>query len=275
MFLDHRWVLFGAVRDDSVRDADHPQTFLEIVDPTDPTRSTKLELGKSVMQPSRSCIFITLRSGAGHEGNPVTGSGGIPFVSDASRGSISVEVHFAPGCGNFNTPLLWGIHAFILDIEDILRKVPSPSNKYVGLEDVSRYLVVFSCDRGGGPDWYRILSRHPFVVGFRYASVVGPLDPENPKGPRCFYIYDFNPYRESSEPITGPGLEDPDPETGYPKGASEITREVVGGLGCWKARFDVPPAEGDIERCSVALTNSGVVLFEVCGLTSLRERLLW
>jgi hypothetical protein len=63
--------------------------------------------------------------------------------------------------------------------------------------------------------------------------------------------------------LPGVVLKDPDPEVGYLKSASEITREVIGGLNCWSMRFDLPAAEEDIKKCHVALTDGGVVLFEV------------
>ena len=43
---------------------------------------------------------------------------------------------------------------------------------------------------------------------------------------------------------------------------------VIGGLSCWRMRFDLPAAEEGIKNCHVALTDSGVVSFEVCHLVS-------
>lgn len=120
----------------------------------------------------------------------------------------------------------------------------------------------------GHEDRYRLFSRHSYVSGFRYASPIQPLAPEVPMGPRCFFVYDFNPHGEPSDSLPGAGAEDPHPETDFPRSASEITREVVGGLNCWRMRFDLPVAEEDVQKCHVALTDGGVVLFEVRCLLS-------
>lgn len=268
MFLDHRWVLFGAIRNDPNQDADrlyHP--YLEIIDPTNPTCATTLELDNNVVKHSsaRSSVDISVGSGACHEDGFLTGSGGMPFFPDAARGIITADVYlYHHGIFEDDNSTLprFESYVFVLDIEDILAKVPLPSNPercYIEWKELfpsAAMFAYFSVD----DDRYRIFSRHSYVAGFRYASPIQPLVPENPKGPRCFFIYDFNPHRETPDQLPGAS----DPETGYAKGASEMTREVIGGLSCWRTRFDLPTAEEDIKKCHIALTDAGVVLFEVC-----------
>ena len=268
VFLDHRWVIFGAIRNDpnlSVDFVGHP--FLEIVDPTNPQYTTKMELDRSFAR--STCAYTTVDISVGGptsgEGTP---HGDMPFVSECSRGIISADVY----C--FNRREIWEDEDLpwyeacvsILNIKDILPMVPSPSNpeqRYVKWKDLSSSAATFFYASVGGDDRYRIFSRHSYVAGFRYVSPIQPLDTEDPMGPRCFFVYDFNPHREPPSPLPGAVPEDPDPQTGYHRSASEIVREVVGGLSCWKMRFDLPAAEGGVEKCHVALTDGGVVLFEV------------
>jgi len=266
VFLDHRWVLFGAICNDPNQDADrlhHP--YLEIIDPTSPTCATTLELDNSVAKHSwiHSSVDISVGSGACNEEGSLLESGGMPFVSDASRGIITADVYLYHH-GALEDPRFES-YVFVLNIEDILAKVPLPSNperRCAEQNDPSPpvgMFAYFSMD----DDRYRIFSRHSYVAGFRYASPIRPLAPEDPEGPRCFFIYDFNPYRETPDLLPSAALGDSDPETGYPKSASEVTREVIGGLSCWRMRFDIPTAESDVKKCHVALTDAGAVLFEV------------
>jgi len=159
-------------------------------------------------------------------------------------------------------------YVFVMDIENVLAKAPSPSGpgqRFIEWKDLSPSAAMFSYS-SLDDDPYRIFSRHSYVSGFRYASPIQPLVPEDPKSPRSFFVYDFNPHRETSGSLPGAALENPDPGTGYRKGAGEITREVIGGLSCWRMRFDLPAAEEDIKKCHVALTDGGIILFEVCCL---------
>jgi hypothetical protein len=161
-------------------------------------------------------------------------------------------------------------YVFVLNIEDVLAKVPSPSDlgqRCIEWKDLRPSAAMFSYS-SGDEDRYRIFSRHSYVSGFRYASPIQPLVPEDPNGLRCFFVYDFNPYRETSDSLPAPAPEDPEQEMGYPQSASEITREVIGGLGCWKMRFDLPAAGEGVKKCHISLTDSGVVLFEVRWLAS-------
>ena len=270
MFLDHRWVLFGASPNGPTRDADlagYP--FLEIIDPTCPTYTTRLELDKSFLRRTSAyaTVEISLGGSEGFEGSTFTGDGGMPFFSEVSRGIISVDVYCCDrNAGGINNPPLGEAFLFILNMEDILSKVPSPSNlgqRYLKWEDLSSLAATFHYASMDEDDRYLISSRHSYVAGFRYVSPIQPLYPEDPMGPRCFFVYDFNPHRRMSGPLPSAVPKDSDPETGYNKSASEITREVVGGLGCWKMRFDLPAAGGNIRHCHVALTDGGFVLFEV------------
>lgn len=269
MFLDCRWVLFGAVCSDLLQDMDHPhRPYLEIVDPINPTYTTRLELDKSVMKHARvySTVDISVGSGAGSEGRFLEHNGA-PFTSDVSRGIISADIYcYHRGAGEGPNPLWYESYIFILRIEDILRRAPSPSNPEqhcLEWKDLSPSGTMFYYASTNAADQYRIFSRHSYVSGSRYVSPIQPLDPQNPMGPRCFSVYDFNLHRETSIPLPGAGLEDPDSETGYPKHASEVTREVVGGLRCWRMRFDLPAAGEGVAKCSVSLTDGGVILFEV------------
>ena len=268
VFLDDRRVLFGAIRRDPNQYAGrHHQPYLEIVDPTRPDGVTHLELDKSTLRHASlfSTVDISVGSGAGLEEASLVGSGGMPFVSGTSRGIITADVYLRHHHDDDNIPRFES-YVFVVDIEDTLAKVPSSSNperRYVEWEDFRSSAAMFSYSTTDH-DRYRIVSRHSYASGFRYASPIQPLVPEDLEGRRCFFVYDFNPYRETSNSLLGPTPEDPDPETGYPRGASEITREVIGGLSCWKMRFDLPAAEGDVAKCHIALTDRGVVLFEVC-----------
>ena len=232
-----------------------------------------LELDKNVTKRTllHSTVDISVGSGAGYEEGSLAGGGGMPFVTDTARGMITADVYL-----HHSDP--WGgedfsrfeSHVFVLGIEDLLAKVPSPPNPerhYVEWKDLISSTALFSYS-SGHEDRYRLFSRHSYVSGFRYASPIQPLAPEVPMGPRCFFVYDFNPHREASDSLPGAGAEDPHPETDYPRSASEITREVVGGLNCWRMRFDLPAAEEDVQKCHVALTDGGVVLFEVRCLLS-------
>lgn len=269
MFLDHRWVLFGAVCSDLLQDTDHPhRPYLEIVDPINPTYTTRLELDKSAMKRARvySTVDISVGSGAGSEGSFLEHNGA-PFTSDVSRGIISADLYCYHPDANEDPDTPWyESYVFILKIEDILRRVPSLSNpeqRFLEWKDLSPSGTMFYYASANAADQYRIFSRHSYVSGSRYVSPIRPLDSQNPMGPRCFFVYDFNPYRETPVPLSGAGLEDPDPETGYSKCASEITREVVGGLRCWRMRFDLPAAGEGVGKCNVALTDGGIILFEV------------
>ena len=268
MFLDHRWVLFGAIRNDPSRENQPRYPYLRIIDPTNCTCATTLELDKSVVEHASICstINITIGSGASHEEGSLTRSGGIPFALDTSRGIITANVHLR-NPNILNLPRFES-HVFVLDIEETLAKVHSPwdlEECYIKWKSLSPSTAVFSYSSPGS-DQYRIFTRHSYAAGFFYASPIQPLVPEVPEGSRCFYIYDFNPYRQTSNQLPGTVLEDPDPETGYLESASEITREFIGGLDCWRMRFDLPAAEDDVMKCHVALTDGGVVLFEVCCL---------
>lgn len=262
-------MLFGALVNGPDEDSERMcRPYLEIADPINPGCTTKLELDRDVSKhPWRdSTVDISIGSGVCHEDNPSTGDGEMPFVSDTSRGIISADVYcYHRGAAESNDPPLFESFVFILDVEDMLSKAPSPQDleqRSVEWKDLSPSVPLFSYASPVG-DRYRIFSRHSYVTGFRYASPIQPLDPENPNGPRCFFVYDFNPLRETSDTFAGTTSEDPDPKASYPKRASEITREVVGGLSCWKMRFDLPVAQMDIEKCHVALTDGGIVLFEV------------
>lgn len=262
-------MLFGAVRNDPYKDADrrdHP--YLEIIDPTDPARSTTLQLDTGVVKHRSyySSVDISVGGGVGREEAFLIGSGGMPFAPDTSRGIITADVylyHRDPEDEHQDGPQFES-YVFILDSEDMLAKTPSPSNPgqcYVEWKDLSLSAATFSYSAVN--DRYRIFSRHSYVIGFCYASPIQPLAPEDPEGPRCFFVYDFNPYRETSDLLPSGG---PDPKTNYLRNASEITREVIGGLSCWRMRFDLPAAKESVRRCHVALTDGGVVLFEVCYL---------
>ena len=261
-------MLFGAIRSDPNENANRPHyPYLEIIDPTDPTHATTLQLDASVVKHMSvySSVDISVGGGAGHEEGFITGGGGMPFVPDTSRGIITADVylyHRDSEAESQDGPWFES-HVFILDSEDMLAKIPSPSNaerSYIEWKDLSLSTGIFSYSAVGN-DRYRIFSRHSYVVGFFYASPVQPLVPEDPEGPRCFFVYDFNPYRETSDALPGG---DPDPKPRYSQHTSEITREVVGGFSCWRMRFDLPPAEESLRKCHIALTDGGVVLFEVC-----------
>ena len=189
----------------------------------------------------------------------------MPFAPDTSRGIITANVylyHRDSEAENQDGPWFES-HVFILDSENMLAKIRLPSNaerSYIEWKDLSLSTGIFSYSAVGN-DRYRIFSRHSYVVGFFYASPIQPLVPEDPDGPRCFFAYDFNPHRETSDPLPGG---DPDPKPRYSQHTSEIIREVIGGFSCWRMRFDLPAAEESLRKCHVALTDGRVVLFEVC-----------
>jgi len=267
VFLDRRHVLFGAIRNEPNQYVGpRRQPYLAIVDSTNPADITYLELDKKALRNTslHSTVDISVGCGAGHEEASPVGSGGMPLVSDTSRGIITADVYLRhPDEHNFSR---FESYVFIVDIEDTLAKVPSsldPEQYYIKWEDLRWSAAMFSYSTAD-QDQYRIFSRHSYVSGFRYASPIQPLVPEYPEGPRCFFVYDFNPHRETPDSFLGSLFEDPDPETGYPRSASETTREAVGGLSCWRMRFDLPAAGEDVRKCHVALTDGGIVLFEVC-----------
>ena len=134
--------------------------------------------------------------------------------------------------------------------------LPNPEQRYTKWKDLSPPAVMFSYS-SLGDDQYRIFSRHTYMAGFRYTSLIWPLVPENPRG---LFIYVFNPHRETPGllPSAVPG--DPDPKAAYLKSASEIEREVIGGLSCWRMGFDLPTAEEDLKNYHVSLTDGGTYL---------------
>lgn len=259
-------MLFGGIRRDPDPEADclyYP--YLKIIDPTSRTCSTTLALDKSVFNDATkySTINIRVRSGAGLADCSLAENEGIPFVSGASRGIICAEVYWqSPRTQRARRSLA---NVFVLDIEEMLSKVPSALNlrrHRVKWKDLSSSTAVLSY----GPahtGLYRVPSGCSCVAGFRYASPTQLLDPKNPMGPRCFFVYDFNPHRGTPDILTSAAPRDPDLELDYEESASEITREVVGGLSCWKTRFDLPAAGEDHKGCPVALTDGGFVLLEV------------
>ena len=115
----------------------------------------------------------------------------------------------------------------------------------------------------GGANKYMIFSRQSYVSGSRYTSPIQSLVPEDPKGLRCFFIYDFNPHRELPDPFPQHCRRGLDPEINYPQSASQIADEVIGGLSCWRVRFDLPAMEEDIERCNATLMDGRAVISEV------------
>jgi hypothetical protein len=266
LFLDHRWVLFGGIRRDSDPDTDvHHCPYLEIIDPTDPTCFTTLELDKSIFKyaSKHNTARIRVCSGAGHEKGILAEEGGALFVSDASIGIIGVEVYWFTL--DFQRATNFELSVFALDVEGVLSKVPSSldlEQRHVEWKDLSPSAAIFSYD-SQQVTLNGILENHSYLAGFRYVSPTQPLDTENPMGSRCFFVYDFNPHRETPGPLPGAAHEGSDPETGFPKSASKITREVVGGLSCWKMRFDLPAAEEGLDESHVALVDGGVVLFQV------------
>lgn len=271
VFLDHRWILFGSMRHDTDRGGHRSHPYLEIVDPTRPTDVTTLELDKSVVTySSDTSVSIKVGTGARDEEDSLTGNRGMPFVSDTARGIVVTEVnlyHRDARGGDDSTR--FESFVFVMNIEDLLTIVSSPLNpesRCVEWEDLCSSVAMFSY-YSTGQDRYRIFPRESYVSGFRYASPIQPLVPKNPDGPRCFFIYDFNPCRETSDSLPG-AAEDHPPGMNYPRGASETTREVIGGLSCWKAKFDLPAAGEGVKKCHVTLIDSGVVLFEVRGFPS-------
>jgi hypothetical protein len=208
--------------------------------------------------------------GAGHEGGSLTGNEGVPFVPDPSRGIIATDVYLSHHNQLLDHDGLPRVESyiFVMDIEVMLAKVPSLSNpeqRCVEWKDFRSSAATFHYS-SMGEDRYRLFSRDSYASGFRYVSPIQPLL-ENPDGPRCFFVYDFNPYRETPVILVSSAPEDPRPHgVGYPHSASEAIREVVGGLACWRTRFDLPAAEENIIQCHVSLTDGGIVLFEVCWL---------
>lgn len=75
MFLDHCWVICGVIRNDPSREAEqlcylYPEI---VINPTNPTCATALELDKSVMgcASTHSTVNISVGSGTAHEeGSP-------------------------------------------------------------------------------------------------------------------------------------------------------------------------------------------------------------
>ena len=267
MFLDHRWVLFGALRIDH-NTGRQQQPYLEISDPVSSNGAIVLELDGNVLERASpgSVVHITLWTGAGREDSSLAGNGGVPFVPDPSRGIVAIDVSFLycdrpPQRGRFPR---FASYVFVMDIEGLLAKVPSSSNlEQCCIEWKDLYSSVASFYyHSSDEDRYALSSRDLYVSGFRYASPIQPLL-ENPDGPRCFFVYDFNPYREMAGFLPGSSQEVPEPGVGYPRSASEITREVIGGLGCWRMRFDLPAMEEGFTRCHVSLMDGAVVLFEV------------
>ena len=264
VFLDHRRALFGAIR----RAGRQQQPYLEISDPTNPTNAIVLELDESVLKHAsqNSIINISLWTGAGREHGPLTGNGDLPFVPDTSRGIVAADVSlFHRDRPSWRDgPPRFESYVFLMDIEDTLAKDSSPPNleqSCTEWEDLPSSAATFHY-HSPDEDRYALSSRSAYVSGFRYASPVRPLL-ENSDGPRCFFVYDFNPYRETSGFLPSSSPEDPEPGVGYPRSASEITREVIGGLGCWRMRFDLPAKDENCTECHVSLTDGGVALFEV------------
>jgi len=96
VFLDHRWMLFGAIRNELGQEADQLHyPYLEIIGLTDRTCTTTLELNRCVVTraSTRSTVDIGAGSGAGHDGGSLTDSEGMPFTLDASRGIITVDIY--------------------------------------------------------------------------------------------------------------------------------------------------------------------------------------
>jgi hypothetical protein len=276
LFLDHRWVLFGGIRSDPNPDADfHYYPYLEITDPLiGRACSTTLDLDKSVLKHTskHSIVHTRVCSGADYEKGSLAEKEDMPFVSDATRGVIGAELYWhTPGAQQVQ---YFESSVFVLDVKALLSNVPSSlglGQRHVQWKDLSPSTAVFSYGAGRYVQ-HRILLRYSYVAGFRYVSPTQPIDPKNLTGPRCFFVYDFNPHRETPGPLLGATPEGPDPETGYPKRASEITREVVGGLSCWKMRFDLPAAEEGLDESHIALVDGGVVLFQVRCLTIFSQR---
>jgi hypothetical protein len=269
VFLDHRWILFGAIRD-GPNVLRRCQPYLEISDPTNPTGVTTLELDESALKDISSHFIVDIdfrvRSGAGHEEGSLAGNRGIPFVPDISRGIITADLHLFH---RNHHPQHDGLPRFesyvsVMDIESMLTKVPSLSNpeqRCIEWKDLCSSAATFhysSLDE----DQYRLFSRESYASGFRYVSPIQPLL-GNADGPRCFFVYDFNPCREASDLLPDSAPEDPESGVGYPQSTSETTREVAGGLCCWRTRFDLPVADENVRKCHVSLTDGGVVLFEV------------
>ena len=263
-------MLFGGICRDPNPDEDCLyRPYLEITDPTDRTYSTRLELDQSIFQHAskHSTPHIRVRSGAGHEKGSLEEKEGIAFVSDASRGVICAEVS---RCATHSQQVQdFQSSVFVLDIQGLLSKIPSSSDfkqRHIQWKDLSPSAAIFCYDSQQIAP-HRLLMKYQYVAGFRYISPIHPLSPASSMDSRYFFVYDFNPHREAPASLPSASPEAPDPETGYQKSASEITREVVGGLSRWKMRFDLPPVKVDIEECHVALTDGGVVLFEVRFLT--------
>ena len=149
-------------------------------------------------------------------------------MSDTLRGIMSACVylhhrHSREG----EDPFRFEAHVFIVDIEDVLAKVPSsnPDQRCMERKGLRSSTAMFSY-HFGGTDKYMIFSRQTYVSGFRYTSPIQSLVPEDPKSLRCFFICDFNPHRESPDPFPSTAIEVHDPEMNYPRSASEITDEV-------------------------------------------------
>ena len=230
-FLDYRWELFGAVRNDFNQNGDllcHP--YLQIVDPTRPFDITILGLDEIVIKRhSHSTIDINVGSGAGHEEDSLAGNRSMPFVSDTVRGITIADVYLYHRDVQEGGDSLESF-VFVVHIEELLAKASSLSNlgsRYVGWRDFCLSTAMFSY-HPAGEDRYRILSRDSYVSGFRYVSPIQPLVLEDPNGPRCFFVYDSNPCRETSGFLPAAAGEGPHPEIDYSQSASEIMREVIG-----------------------------------------------
>lgn len=146
------------------------------------------------------------------------------FVSDTVRGIIIANIYlYHHDVWEADNSL--ESFAFVVRIEDLLAKVPSspnPEPRYVEWKNLRSSTAMFSY-HSAGEDRYRIHSRDSYVSGFRYASPIQPLAPEDSNGPRCFFICDFNPCRKTLDSLPGATAESPRPETDCPQSASETT----------------------------------------------------
>ena len=205
VFLDDHWVLFGAIRNGPFAGR-QSQPYLEISDPTNPADAIALELDESVLKhvSSRSTVDMRLVTGAGHEGGSLTENEGVPFVPDPSRGIIATDVylsHHNQPPDHDGLPRVES-YIFVMDVEVMLAKVPSlsdPEQHCVEWKDFRSSAATFHYS-SMSEDRYRLFSRDSYASEFRYVSPIQPLL-GNPDGPRCFFVYDFNPYRETPDPF--------------------------------------------------------------------------